>query len=56
MMQAWVDSRFDAVSEDRRRELFETYRAMVAEEAAPPPAAVQVRLTPQCRVGLLVPA
>jgi len=51
-----VDSRFDAVSEDRRRELFETYRAMVAEEAAPPPAAVQVRLTPQCRVGLLVPA
>lgn len=42
-MQAWVDSRFDAVGEDRRRELFEMYRAMVADEAALPPTAVQVR-------------
>lgn len=32
--QCWTDARFDAVSDSRRRELFETYRAMIAEEAA----------------------
>jgi hypothetical protein len=32
LRQAWVDSRFDAVSEGRRRELFEMYRGMLAEE------------------------
>ena len=32
--QAWTDARFDAVSDERRRELFEAYRAIVAEEAA----------------------
>lgn len=35
--QAWVDSRFDAVSEERRRELFEMYKAMLAEEAEATP-------------------
>jgi hypothetical protein len=35
--QAWVDSRFDAVSEERRRELFEMYKAMLAEEAEAAP-------------------
>jgi len=32
--RCWTDARFDAVSDSRRRELFETYRAMIAEEAA----------------------
>jgi hypothetical protein len=37
LCQAWVDSRFDAVSEDRRRELFEMYKGMLAEEAEATP-------------------
>ena len=32
-----MDSRFDAVSEERRRELFEMYKAMLAEEAEATP-------------------
>ena len=32
-----MDSRFDAVSEERRRELFEMYKAMLAEEAEAAP-------------------
>jgi hypothetical protein len=45
--QAWVDSRFDAVSEERRRELFEMYKAMLAEEAEATPqqhSRAQVRI------------
>ena len=32
--QAWVDSRYDSVTEERRQQLFEEFRSMLAEEVA----------------------
>lgn len=47
-----MDSRFDAVSEDRRRELFEMYKSMLSEEAPHTHSAAQVR-PPACLCACL---